>query len=81
MPPIPHRCCSEFGLLSPIVIAGVAILILSALEFIQRDKGFALQVESRPLAVTRWLAYASVIGLILCLRYTGSALDFIYFQF
>jgi hypothetical protein len=62
------------------MIAGAAIVILNVLEFIQRDKGFALQVEARPLAA-RWAAYACVVSLILCLRYTGSALDFIYFQF
>jgi hypothetical protein len=76
----PAPLLRQFGLLSPIMIAGAAIVILNVLEFIQRDKGFALQMESRPLA-TRWAAYVCVVGLILCLRYTGSALDFIYFQF
>jgi len=65
---------------NPIMFAGAAIAVLVAVEFVQRDKGFALQVESRPF-VARWGAYAGVIALILCFRYTGSALDFIYFQF
>jgi D-alanyl-lipoteichoic acid acyltransferase DltB (MBOAT superfamily) len=76
----PAPVLRQFGLLSAIVTAGAAIVALNVFEFIQRDKGFALQVESRPLA-TRWAAYACVVGLILCFRYTGSALDFIYFQF
>jgi alginate O-acetyltransferase complex protein AlgI len=76
----PTPLLREFGLLNPMFFAGAAIALMVVLEFLQRDKGFALQVESRPLA-TRWGAYAGVIGLILCFRYTGSALDFIYFQF
>jgi hypothetical protein len=76
----PTTFLREFGLLNPMMFAGAAIAALVALEFLQRDKRFALQVDSRPLA-TRWAAYAGVIGLILCFRYTGSALDFIYFQF
>jgi D-alanyl-lipoteichoic acid acyltransferase DltB (MBOAT superfamily) len=76
----PAPLLRQLGLLSAIMIAGAAIVILNVLEFIQRDKGFALQVEARPLAA-RWAAYACVVSLILCLRYTGSALDFIYFQF
>ena len=61
-------------------LAGFAIAALVALEWWQRDKQFALEVEQRPLSY-RWLAYVAVAGLIVSLRYTGSALDFIYFQF
>ena len=76
----PTTALRELGLLNPVMIAGAAIAVLVALEYVQRDKRFALEVESRVLA-TRWAAYAGVISLILCFRYTGSALDFIYFQF
>jgi alginate O-acetyltransferase complex protein AlgI len=76
----PAPLLRELGLLNPILIASGAIALLVVLEFLQRDKGFALEVESRP-SITRWAAYAGIIGLVVCFRYTGSALDFIYFQF
>jgi D-alanyl-lipoteichoic acid acyltransferase DltB (MBOAT superfamily) len=76
----PATLLRELGLLNPILVASAAIAVLLVLEFLQRDKLFALQVESRPSA-TRWAAYAGIIGLVVCFRYTGSALDFIYFQF
>jgi D-alanyl-lipoteichoic acid acyltransferase DltB (MBOAT superfamily) len=76
----PATLLRELGLLNPILVASAAIAALVVLEFLQRDKLFALQVESRP-SVTRWAAYAGIIGLVVCFRYTGSALDFIYFQF
>jgi alginate O-acetyltransferase complex protein AlgI len=61
-------------------IAAFAIAALLAIEWVQRDKKFALEVEGKPAAY-RWLAYACVVGLVVSIRYTGSALDFIYFQF
>jgi len=70
-----------FGLLTTATFAGFAIAALCVLEFIQRDKGFALDFDARSAPAARWTAYASVVALIVCLRYTGSALDFIYFQF
>ena len=70
----------HLGLITPITFSAAAISFLLVLEYVQRDKGDALDVESRSVP-TRWLAYASVVAIIVCFRYTGSALDFIYFQF
>ena len=70
----------HMGVITPIVFSSGAIALLLALEFVQRDKGYALDVESRG-APERWAAYAAVVAVICCFRYTGSALDFIYFQF
>jgi hypothetical protein len=64
----------------PATLAGFAIVALVAIEWWQRDKKFALEVEQRAITY-RWFAYVAVAGLIVSLRYTGSALDFIYFQF
>jgi hypothetical protein len=61
-------------------IAAFAVAALLAIEWVQRDKKFALEVEGKPAAY-RWLAYACIVGLVVSIRYTGSALDFIYFQF
>jgi D-alanyl-lipoteichoic acid acyltransferase DltB (MBOAT superfamily) len=69
------------GLLTTATFAGLAIAVMCTLEFMQRDKGFALDFDARKAPAARWTAYASVVALIVCLRYTGSALDFIYFQF
>jgi alginate O-acetyltransferase complex protein AlgI len=68
------------GVITPIAFAGAAIALLLAFEFVQRDKGYALEVEGRS-APERWAAYAAIVAVICCFRYTGSALDFIYFQF
>ena len=68
------------GITTPIIFSGAAISLLLAFEFLQRDKGYALDVRCRS-AAERWAAYAAVIAVICCFRYTGSALDFIYFQF
>jgi alginate O-acetyltransferase complex protein AlgI len=70
-----------FGLLTTATFAAIAIAAMCALEFVQRDKGFALDFDARAAPAARWAAYASVVAFIVCLRYTGSALDFIYFQF
>jgi hypothetical protein len=51
-----------------------------AIEWIQRDKRFALDVADQSLA-SRWLVYTGIAGSIVSIRYTGSVLDFIYFQF
>lgn len=80
----PLPALRAFGVLSIAAFAGIAIAALLALEFLQRDKGFALDFRAPRLrwpAPARWAAYAAVAALIVCLRYTGSALDFIYFQF
>jgi alginate O-acetyltransferase complex protein AlgI len=61
-------------------IAAFAIAALLAIEWVQRDRAFALEVADKPAAY-RWLTYACLVGLVVSIRYTGSALDFIYFQF
>jgi hypothetical protein len=61
-------------------IAGLAVALLVTMEFLQQSKGHALDVAGRS-AYTRWLAYTLIVATIVCFRYTGSALDFIYFQF
>ncbi len=68
------------GVTTPIIFSGAAISLLMLFEFVQRDKGYALDVRLRS-APERWAAYTVVIAVICCFRYTGSALDFIYFQF
>jgi alginate O-acetyltransferase complex protein AlgI len=68
------------GVTTPMIFSGAAISLLLLFEFVQRDKGYALDVRRRS-APERWAAYAAVIAVICCFRYTGSALDFIYFQF
>jgi alginate O-acetyltransferase complex protein AlgI len=76
----PLPILKQLGVTAPMAFSGAAIAILLILEFIQRDKGYALDVETRSIPM-RWATYAAVIALIVCFRYTGSALDFIYFQF
>jgi alginate O-acetyltransferase complex protein AlgI len=76
--PLPQL--KTLGVTASMAFAAAAIGILLLLEYLQRDKGYALDVESKS-APTRWATYAAVVGLIVCFRYTGSALDFIYFQF
>ena len=66
--------------LSTAVFAAFAITVLLGIEWVQRDKKHALEFDDAP-AVMKWAAYAGVITLIIVLRYTGAALDFIYFQF
>jgi hypothetical protein len=78
MSPLPFL--KQLGVTAPMAFSGAAVSILLILEFIQRDKGYALDVETRSMPM-RWATYAGVIALIVCFRYTGSALDFIYFQF
>jgi D-alanyl-lipoteichoic acid acyltransferase DltB (MBOAT superfamily) len=70
----------QLGAVTPMAVAGMAIALMVTLEFVQRKKGYALDVESLS-APLRWAAYATVVAVIVCCRYTGSALDFIYFQF
>jgi alginate O-acetyltransferase complex protein AlgI len=70
----------HLGVVASIAIAGLAVALLVTLEFIQRNKGYALDVSDRGASI-RWLAYSAIVATIACLRYTGSALDFIYFQF
>ncbi len=68
------------GVITPIIFSSAAISLLLLFEFVQQDKGYALDVRRRS-AAERWAAYAAVVAVICCFRYTGSALDFIYFQF
>lgn len=68
------------GVLTSVLYAAIGITVLLVAEWFQRDKLYALQVEKRSWLV-RWPAYVSVAALVLTLRYTGEALDFIYFQF
>lgn len=76
----PIGALREIGMLSTTVLAGISVSAMLALEWMQRDRKFALDVESRPLTL-RWATYASMVALIVSLRYTGQSLDFIYFQF
>ena len=76
----PWPLLRQVGSIMPLLFASAAIAILLIMEFMHRDKGYALEVESRSTPA-RWLAYATVVAVIVCFRYTGSALDFIYFQF
>jgi|SRR5579872_2525881 len=76
----PLPVLKSYGLVASCLFAGSAISILVGLEYLQRDKGYALDIAGRNVG-TRWVAYAAMVGVICCFRYTGSALDFIYFQF
>lgn len=76
----PISILRDLGVLTAVLYSGLAIAALLTLEWLTRDKKFALELESAP-GLVRWPAYAYVIALILALRYTGEALDFIYFQF
>lgn len=69
------------GVLSPVGYGGIAIALLLGMEWLSRGKLYALEFDDKKPALLRWPAYASVFALILVLRYTGAALDFIYFQF
>jgi alginate O-acetyltransferase complex protein AlgI len=68
------------GILTQIFYGGISIAALVALEWIQRDKKYALEFNGRSRFI-RWPAYASVAAFIFIFRYTGESLDFIYFQF
>jgi alginate O-acetyltransferase complex protein AlgI len=68
------------GILTPVLYGGICIAALVALEWIQRDKKYALEFDGRS-RIFRWPAYASVAAFIFIFRYTGASLDFIYFQF
>ncbi len=70
----------ELGMLSNGFVAFIAVAALLMLEFLTRSKPFALDLNTRVMP-QRWATYATVVGLILTLRYTGESLDFIYFQF
>jgi D-alanyl-lipoteichoic acid acyltransferase DltB (MBOAT superfamily) len=70
----------SMGVLTPAAFSLIGIAFMVTLEWVQRNKRFALEVDDRSLPL-RWAAYASVATLVLVLRYTGTPLDFIYFQF
>jgi D-alanyl-lipoteichoic acid acyltransferase DltB (MBOAT superfamily) len=70
----------SMGLLTTVAYAALAIAFLLALEWLQRDKRYALELGERAALVT-WPACALVFVIILLFRYTGASLDFIYFQF
>jgi hypothetical protein len=70
----------SLGLLTTVGYAGFAIAFLMAMEWWQRDKRYALELGERAQLLT-WPACAVVFLVTLVFRYTGAALDFIYFQF
>jgi D-alanyl-lipoteichoic acid acyltransferase DltB (MBOAT superfamily) len=70
----------SMGLLTTVAYAALAIAFLLALEWLQRDKRYALELGERAALVT-WPACALVFVITLLFRYTGASLDFIYFQF
>lgn len=70
----------SLGVLTPVFYSVIAITLLVALEWFQRDKKYALEFDGRT-RFFRWPAYAFVAAIILIFRYTGESLDFIYFQF
>lgn len=76
--PVSHLQSLE--ILRPVLYAGISIAALVALEWLQRDKKFALEFDTWPRLI-RWPAYTTVMALILILRHTGETLEFIYFQF
>jgi alginate O-acetyltransferase complex protein AlgI len=76
----PRDMLRHLGALTTSGYACLAIAALLILEWMQRDKLYALQLESTPRFVG-WPVYMGVFALVLVLRYTGEALDFIYFQF
>jgi alginate O-acetyltransferase complex protein AlgI len=76
--PIPQL--RAMGVLTQVICSGICIAALIALEWIQRDKKYALEFDGWPQCI-RWPAYASVAAFIFLFRYTGESLDFIYFQF
>ncbi len=76
----PAATLRSLGLLGGTVYSGLAIALLVAIEWVQRDKRYALDFETRP-ALLRWPVYACLAMVILLFRYTGRSLDFIYFQF
>jgi alginate O-acetyltransferase complex protein AlgI len=70
----------ELGLLTTVIYAVLAIGFLLSLEWWQRDKRYALELDERPALVV-WPACTLVVAVTLLFRYTGASLDFIYFQF
>jgi D-alanyl-lipoteichoic acid acyltransferase DltB (MBOAT superfamily) len=70
----------SLGVLTTTGYAAMAIVFLLSLEWWQRDKRYALELDDRATLVT-WPACAAVFLVILLFRYTGASLDFIYFQF
>lgn len=68
------------GIGTLVFYGGLAIAMLVSIEWVQRDKPYALDLQGKSVLV-RWPAYASIIALVLIWRYTGQSLDFIYFQF
>jgi alginate O-acetyltransferase complex protein AlgI len=76
----PLPAMQRLEILWPATVSMVGIVALVQIEWLQRARKFALEVEYQPSAL-RWLAYTCLLGLIVTLRYTGAPLDFIYFQF
>ena len=76
----PSSTLRSMGMLMPAAFSLLGIAFMVSLEWVQRDKRFALEVSDQVMPI-RWAAYAGVATLVLVLRYTGTPLDFIYFQF
>jgi D-alanyl-lipoteichoic acid acyltransferase DltB (MBOAT superfamily) len=76
----PAPVLRSLHILSVTSYAALAIAFLLGLEWVQRDKKYALDFTDRP-AIVGWPVYATVCVLALLFRYTGASLDFIYFQF
>ena len=76
----PAASLRDAGVLTPAAYSMIGIAFLVILEWIQRNKHFALEVDDRSMPL-RWTAYACVATMVLVLRYTGTPLNFIYFQF
>ncbi len=76
----PASFLRTLGVLQATLYAAAAVGLLLMFEWPQRAKPFALDFAT-PVPALRWLGYTAVVALVLILRYTGSTLDFIYFQF
>ncbi len=76
----PAGALRSLGLLSTVFYAALAIAFFLTMEWWQRDRKYPLELADRAALVT-WPACALVFAVIVLFRYTGAALDFIYFQF
>ena len=77
----PAATLRDMGVLGSTLYSGLAIAMLVIIEWFQRDKRYALEIDGKRPVLARWPLYACVAGVILLFRYTGRSLDFIYFQF
>jgi D-alanyl-lipoteichoic acid acyltransferase DltB (MBOAT superfamily) len=77
----PAATLRNMGVLGSTLYSGLAIALLVTIEWFQRDKRYALEIDSTRAVLARWPLYACIAAVILLFRYTGRSLDFIYFQF